>query len=146
MKSLRLDALRPAFPDLNIVGDPATLVTGITQDSRKVTKGSLFVARTDFWSHFEVLQLRPERPQLTLAPALVLAPGPATVTIDGAPAGRVGEHYARTEGPASRVLHELAPRAWYVDLDGVTRFGVRPAVEYTGAAPRVDVRPAAGCV
>ena len=48
---------------------------------------SLFVARTDFWSHFEVLQLRPERPQLTLAPALVLAPGPATVTIDGAPAG-----------------------------------------------------------
>lgn len=46
MKSLRLDALRHAFPDLNIVGDPATLVTGITQDSRKVTKGSLFVART----------------------------------------------------------------------------------------------------
>jgi hypothetical protein len=45
----------------------------------------LLVARTDFWSQFEVLQLQPERPQLTLVPAQVLAPGQANLTIAGAP-------------------------------------------------------------
>lgn len=62
-------------------------------------------------------------------------------TLGALPQSRLGQHYARTQGPASRVLHELAPRAWYVDLAGVTQFGERTPRTYTGDAPRVDVDP-----
>lgn len=41
---------------------------------------------------------------------------------------RVGPSYVRQRAPASRVLHDLAPRAWYVGEDGQTRIGRRPAV------------------
>lgn len=46
---------------------------------------------------------------------------------------RTGPHFARAEAPASAVLNVLAPRNWHVGLDGVTRRGLRPATEYTGA-------------
>jgi hypothetical protein len=48
------------------------------------------------------------------------------------PETSTGEHYARREGPASQVLHELAPKAWYVGFDGVTYFGARASYGYTG--------------
>jgi len=67
-------------------------------------------------------------------------------SLGSAPSGRVDEHYARTAGPASRLLNALAPRAWYVDLAGVTQFGARTTSTYGGAATRVDVLPARDCV
>lgn len=62
-------------------------------------------------------------------------------TVESAPATRMGSHYARTVGPASRVLHLLTPRAWRVDFDGVTRFGARTYTTYTGDAARSRVDP-----
>jgi len=57
-------------------------------------------------------------------------------TVEGAPTTRLGPHYARHAGTASESLNLLAPRAWRVDFDGVTRFGKRPTTDYTGDAPR----------
>ena len=56
--------------------------------------------------------------------------------------GSVGSHYAREVGPASRALELLAPRAWYVGEDGVTRLGAREETTYTGDATRTDSDPA----
>lgn len=64
-------------------------------------------------------------------------------TVEGAPTTRVGPHFARANGPASRVLHLLAPRSWYVGFDGVTRFGARTAVTYTGDGARTRPVPEA---
>ena len=44
------------------------------------------------------------------------------------PTTRVGPHFVRAAGPASRVLEQLAAEAWYVGEDGVTRLGRRAAV------------------
>jgi hypothetical protein len=52
--------------------------------------------------------------------------------------GDLGNHWTRQEGPAARTLELVAPRAWYVELDGVTHVGARPVVEYTGDATRAD--------
>ncbi len=60
-------------------------------------------------------------------------------TIADLPSSLLGPHYARLEGPASATLNALAPRAWRVDFDGVTRIGKRPATTYTGTAPRTRV-------
>lgn len=66
-------------------------------------------------------------------------------TLAGVPTARIGEHFARPANDlASTPLHELAPRAWYVGFDGVTRFGSRPAVAYTGDGARVRVDKQAG--
>jgi hypothetical protein len=67
-------------------------------------------------------------------------------TIAGLPTTRLGQHYARHGGIASRVLHELAPRAWYVDAAGVTQYGQRASATYTGSDTRTAVDPAAGYV
>jgi hypothetical protein len=53
-------------------------------------------------------------------------------TVESPPADRLGTHYARAGAPASDALHLAAPDAWYVDRDGVTRFGVRASYEYAG--------------
>lgn len=39
----------------------------------------------------------------------------------------VGDHYARLQGPASRVLRDLAGALWYMRTDGVTSLAVRDA-------------------
>ena len=62
-------------------------------------------------------------------------------TIGDLPSTRLGANFVRPEGPASRVLHAVVPRAWYIDLDGVTRFGARPTQAYTGSAARTHVDP-----
>ncbi len=67
-------------------------------------------------------------------------------TVEGVPTTRVGPHYARAAGPASAVPHLLTPRAWRVDFDGVTRFGLRETVAYEGEAPRTRVVPDASIV
>ena len=67
-------------------------------------------------------------------------------TLGMLPTARLGSHYARARGSASNVLHELAPRAWRVDLDGVTKFDAWPAAEYTGDGARVRTDLATGVI
>lgn len=62
-------------------------------------------------------------------------------TVAGIPTPRLGPHFARVNGLASRVLHDLAPQAWFIDFAGVTQFGARATTEYTGDGPRVHVDP-----
>lgn len=47
---------------------------------------------------------------------------------------RVGPSFVRPEGPASRVLELVAPGAWYVGEDGLTRLGKRAAAKFTAPA------------
>lgn len=55
-------------------------------------------------------------------------------TLAGVPTSTVAEHYARRAGGAFHVLNDLAPRGWYVDLAGTTRFGARPPFTFDGEA------------
>jgi hypothetical protein len=48
-------------------------------------------------------------------------------TLADVPTGTCGLAFDRFEGPASNVLHLVAPQSWYVGEDGVTRFGARAA-------------------
>ena len=57
-------------------------------------------------------------------------------TLGPPPAGRVGSFWARTEGPAGRALQLLFPEKWYVDIDGLTKFGRRPVTQLTATATR----------
>ncbi len=93
----------------------------------------------------------PKKPYLNDAgvkASLVLADAAreAGETLSGVPTTRLGPHFARAEGLASAVLHLLAPRSWYVGLDGVTRFGARTAIAYTGDGARTRVDPAGAIV
>lgn len=45
----------------------------------------------------------------------------------GPPATVLGVDYVRTAGAAARTAYDLAPDGWRVDLDGITRTGLRPA-------------------
>lgn len=67
-------------------------------------------------------------------------------TLADVPSARMGPHYARQRGPASRVLHDVAPQAWHVDAAGVTRLALRPEVGFAGRAVRLRVDRAAGVV
>jgi hypothetical protein len=52
-------------------------------------------------------------------------------------AARVGPGFTRPKGPACRVLEQLAPGAWYIGEDGVTRLGKRATKTFSGVAARV---------
>jgi hypothetical protein len=67
-------------------------------------------------------------------------------TVSGAPTTKQGPHYVRRAEAASRTLHLLAPRTWYVDFEGVTRFGARTSVTYTGDGTRTRPVPEARIV
>lgn len=62
-----------------------------------------------------------------------------------APTTTLGPHFNRPALPASFVLNQLAPRAWYARADGVVAFGTRPALA-ASSLPVVDKNPAARCV
>lgn len=62
------------------------------------------------------------------------------------PTERLGAAYVREEGPAARVLEQVAAGAWYVNLDGVTKLGRRVAVSLKTAAPIQSVNRARGVV
>jgi hypothetical protein len=91
---------------------------------------------------------KPYRNDATVKIANVIGDAAAAVgeTVADVPTTRVGPHYARALGPASAVLHLLTPRAWRVDFDGVTRFGARSTVAYTGEGARSRVDPQAQVV
>lgn len=57
--------------------------------------------------------------------------------VEGFPTTRLGPHFARATLPASWVLHDVAPKNWRVDFDGVTRFGLRADSTYSGDGVRV---------
>lgn len=62
--------------------------------------------------------------------------------IEGLPSTRQGPHWARfDQAPASAIMHQLAPKAWRVGFDGVTRLGAYPASTFTGDAARVRREP-----
>lgn len=67
-------------------------------------------------------------------------------TFDATTAGdaRLGPAWTRPTGPACRVIEQVAPSAWYVGVDGVTRLGKRATVTYTGKAARVSPIDRAG--
>ena len=67
-------------------------------------------------------------------------------TIDGAPSGVAGPAFDRFEGLASDVLQLVAPGAWRVEADGVTRFGKPPVGTLDVVAARGRVDRAAGFV
>lgn len=75
-----------------------------------------------------------------LATVIVDAAREAGETLDETtiPTTRTGPAFVRPEDPACRVLEMLAPSAWYVGEDGITRFGRRSTVTYTGAATRTS--------
>ncbi len=62
------------------------------------------------------------------------------------PTTMVGSSFARESAPASRVLQQLAPEAWYVGEDGVTRLGRRAARDLTTPYRAEPVDHAAGSV
>jgi hypothetical protein len=66
--------------------------------------------------------------------------------VEGFPTTRLGPHFARALLPASWVLHEVAPRNWRVDFDGVTRFGLRAPSTYTGDGVRTYEHRAIGVI
>jgi hypothetical protein len=57
-----------------------------------------------------------------------------TKTIDSQ--ARLGPAFVRPTGPAGRVLETVAPSAWHVGEDGVTRLGKRAASTFQDKAPR----------
>jgi hypothetical protein len=59
---------------------------------------------------------------------------------------RLGPAWTRAEDVAARVLEQVAPAAWYVGEDGVTRLGARPASTLSGAVTHGPVDHARGTV
>ena len=64
-----------------------------------------------------------------------------TLDVSGYGATRLGADWARTRGPASRVLEQLG-RAWWVDAAGLTHVGARPVAEAAGAYEVLAYDPA----
>lgn len=58
----------------------------------------------------------------------------------------LGPHWVREAGPASQTLELVAPGAWYVGEDGVTRLGARPSKALVGAVTQQSVDLARGTV
>jgi hypothetical protein len=48
------------------------------------------------------------------------------------PAARLGPHFVRPEGAAALVLQAVSERRWYIDVDGVTKLGLRAATTTSG--------------
>jgi hypothetical protein len=59
---------------------------------------------------------------------------------------RTGPGFVRRAGAAASTLEQLAPSAWYVGEDGVTRLGKRATKAYAGKATHSDVDLAQGKV
>lgn len=62
--------------------------------------------------------------------------------LDSVPDDTVGAGFTRLAGPASAVLHALAPESWYVDTDGTTKIGKRDGevLDVDAARTKVDLR------
>jgi len=61
-----------------------------------------------------------------------------TLDASTVPTIQLGPAWTRDEGAACFVLNALAPSAWYVGEDGVTRLGQRKASTFAGQATRIE--------
>jgi hypothetical protein len=57
-----------------------------------------------------------------------------------------GPYFARTQGPAARVLQQLVPNAWYMGEDGTTYFGARASADLDVEAARMTTDLARGTI
>lgn len=136
----RGDAVTLTIDDVALVG---TVVDGGAAFGRAAYR---IVAGTGGWS--TLVSAAAYRDDVGVAVASVVRDVASLVgeTVGTLPTTRLATHYARSAGHASRVLHDVAPRAWYVDFDGVTQLGVRATTVYDGRATRVAVTPGAAYV
>ena len=79
-------------------------------------------------------------------PASVLGDAAAEVgeTVSGSPSATLARHFVRPAGKASWVLNHLAPKAWYVSLDGTTIIRARAAYAYEGTGDLLRLDPKMG--
>ncbi len=127
-----------ALADVELRG---TIVSGGPADGRA---GYRVVAGAGGWGRELAPRSYSDEAGVKHASVLGDAAREAGETLAAVPATRGGPHYARGRAPASAVLHELAPRAWYVGLDGRTVLGARAAAAYEGDAVLVDRDPLIG--
>ena len=128
--------------DLDLEGDLSiaagtsvnVLLGGIELVGATVSGGSAYgrsayriVAGTDGWSSEVAAESYQDDAGV---PIKVLVQDVASLvgeTVQSLPTTRVGQHYARRSGYAIETLNRVAPRAWYVGFDGITRIGARDA-------------------
>ena len=120
--------------DLTLVG---TILSGGVEKGRSMYR---LVAGKGGWGNTLRKKSYATDSGVKLANVLGDAAQEAGETLDSATVStstRVGPAFVRQTGPASRVLDQLADRAWYVGEDGITRLGARTAGTIPAKAARV---------
>lgn len=124
-----------------VLGDLEADLTVVTSGSWRGRRRYRLVGGSGGWG--ERIDARGYTSDLRVLPATVAADAAADageiIDTSGLSSDSLGGHWTRPAGPAARVLEQLAPQGWRVDLDGWTRFGEPTEVKYTGNAARVDL-------
>lgn len=118
--------------DLTLVG---TVISGGPQLGRSVYR---VVAGKGGWGRTVARKAYANDAGVKLSTVLLDVASASGESLGAVGADRVGLYYARQEAPASRVLQDLVPQAWYVDNAGVTQIGSRPAGALVGTVTRVQ--------
>lgn len=116
-----------------------TLVGAVVSGGEAYGRASYrIVAGSDGWS--QDVEAKGYQDDSGVSIASVITDTASTVgePISSPPSTRTGYHFTRKRGPAVDVLNALAPRAWYVELDGITRFGPRDDTTVDTDDPRTD--------
>jgi hypothetical protein len=123
------------------IADLVASMTVVTSGSWRSRRRYRLVAGSGGWG--ESIPARGYTSDLKVLPGAVAADAAADagelIDASGLSADSLGGHWTRPVGPAARALEQLAPQGWRVGLDGYTRFGAAPEVDYTGEAARVDL-------
>lgn len=141
-------------------GSAATVTIGGSTLSGAVVSGGAHAGRASYhivggrgrWG--AVIPRKPYRDDagIKISKLLTDAAREAGETLGPLPTTRIGQHYARREGPASRLLGLLTPTKeggapeWFIDYAGVTQIGKRPTTTYAGDAARVRVDKKIGVI
>jgi hypothetical protein len=143
--SQEIELARGAVAQLVFAGVPmvGTIVSGGTHGG---TSGYRIVGGRGGWGKTIEAKAYADDAGAKLATIISDAARDCEEIVEGVPATRTGPNFARRNVSASSVLNALTPQAWRVDFDGVTRFGPRPTVAYTGSAPRTYASPQAAVV
>lgn len=120
-----------------------TVVSGGAVDGRSAYR---VVGGAGGWAQDLPAKSYTKTPGVRVSEVLVDAASEAGETLGPLPGTVLGRHFVREAGPAHRVLNGLAPQAWYIDALGVTQFGARPAVAWTGEGSIVRRDRAVGVV
>jgi hypothetical protein len=123
------------------ISDLEATMTVLTSGSWRGRRRYRLVGGSGGWG--ETIPARGYTSDLRVLRATVAADAAAAageiIDVSGLSTDSLGGHWTRPEGPAARTLELLAPQGWRVGLDGITRFGAPPEVEYVGDATRVDL-------